>query len=154
MYVYIYIYIPVHAYHSHVLYIYSPSLCLHRSLDVYGNPLGCVLVPESVAHFDTSAVYYGYDETARCGDNCSQHTVYLPSDGVCVQCPGGTHTHGVGALNCSVVSPTRCSLLLLLCCSVLQCCSAAPTWCCLVQLTCCSLSLRLLLLHLHVWLSV
>jgi len=38
------------------------------------------------------------------------------------------------------------------CCSVLQCVACAvPTRCSLVQLTCCSLSLHLLLLHVHVW---
>ena len=109
-----------------------PSLsdCVHRKLHVFGNPLGCVQgVPDSVTYFDYSAMYYGYYETARCGDNCTQHTVYVPNDGVCVQCPYGTHTHGVGALNCSVVSPTRCSLVQLSCCSELQfvavCCNVA-----------------------------
>jgi len=86
------------------------SFCLHRWLQVFGNPLGCVQVPESVTDFDTNAVYDGYDETARCGDNCTELTVYVPSDGLCVQCPDGMRALGVGALNCSVLSPARCSL--------------------------------------------
>jgi len=109
----------------------SLSRFVHRYFEVFGNPLGCVQgVPDSVTSFDTNAVWYGYYETARCSDNCTQHTVYVPSDGVCVQCPDGTHAHGVGALNCSV-SPTRCSLVQLsvwcmlqcvaVCCNVVQC---------------------------------
>jgi len=78
---------------------------------VYGNPLGCVLVPDSVTSFDAHAVYDGgYDETARCGDNCTELTVYVPSDGVCVPCPDGMRALGVGALNCSVLSAARCSV--------------------------------------------
>jgi len=107
------------------------SSLVHRQLDVFGNPLGCVQgVPDSVTSFDNNAVWYGYYETARCGDNCTQHTVYVPNDGVCVQCPDGTHAHGVGALNCSVVSPTRCSLMQLSQCSVMQC---GAVWCSVVQ---------------------
>jgi len=94
---------------------------VHRSLEVYGNALGCVQgVPDSVTYFDYNAVYYGYYEMARCGDNCTQHTVYVPSDGVCVQCPDGTHANGVGALNCSVVSSARCSFVQFTCSSVVQ----------------------------------
>ena len=98
---------------------------MHRFLEVYGNLLGCVQgVPDSVYFFDLNALGHGYYETARCGDNCTEHTVYVPSDGVCVQCPDGMHAHGVGALNCSVLSPTRCSLCdarVAVCYSVLQC---------------------------------
>ena len=88
-------------------YTFILSPCLHRSLEVYGNPVGCVQVPDSVTWFDTWVMY---DETARCGDNCTELTVYVPSDGVCVQCPDGMRALGVGALNCSVLSPARCSL--------------------------------------------
>ena len=95
--------------------------CLHRNLQVFGNPLGCVLVPDSVTSFDTYTQWNGYDETARCGDNCTELTVYLPSDGVCVQCPGDMRALGVGALNCSVVSPTRCSLVQLSVWGMLRC---------------------------------
>ena len=103
---------------------------MHRYLEVFGNPLGCVQgAPDSVTYFDNNAVWYGYYETARCGDNCTEHTVYVPSNGVCVQCPDGTHAHGVGALNCSVLSPVRCSLAQLTCCSVLQCCCVLPVRC-------------------------
>ena len=77
---------------------------------MFGNPLGCVQVPDSVTSFDTSAVDDGYDETARCGVNCTELTVYVMSDGVCMQCPDGMRALGVGALNCSVLSPARCSL--------------------------------------------
>ena len=77
---------------------------------MYGNPLGCVQVPDSVTSFDPNAVYDGLDETARCGDNCTELIVYVPSDGVCVQCPNGMRALGVGALNCSVLSSARCSL--------------------------------------------
>ena len=101
---------------------------MHRTLEVFGNPLGCVQgVPDSVTDVDVNAFTFSYDETARCGDNCTEHTVYVPSDGVCVQCPNGTHAHGVGALNCAVLSPTRFSPVQSTCCSVLQhdavCCS-------------------------------
>jgi len=81
---------------------------VYRWLQVYGNPLGCVLVPDSVTSFDTNAVYDGgYDKTARCGDSCTELTVYVPSDGVCVQCPDDLRVPGVGALDCSVL---RCSV--------------------------------------------
>ena len=106
---------------------------VHRNLEVFGNAFGCVQgVPDSVTSFDYHALSYGYYETARCGDNCTQHTVYVPSDGVCVQCPDGTHAHGVGAVNCTVLSPTRCSLVQLTCCSALQCGAV----CCNVAVQC------------------
>jgi len=89
---------------------FSRHLCVHRLLEVFGNPLGCVQVPDSVTDFDLSTQWNGYDETARCGDNCTELTVYVPTDGVCVQCPDGMRALGVGALNCSVLSPARCSL--------------------------------------------
>ena len=139
---------------SHFFYLsVSCSRFVHRYLTVGGNPLGCVQgVPDSVTHFDTFAVYFGYYETARCGDNCTEHTVFVPSDGVCVQCPDGTHAHGVGALNCSVLSSIRWFLVHLLCCSVLQCAtvwytvrvgplSSSPVF---------TLFLRPLLLYVHV----
>ena len=77
---------------------------------MYGNPLGCVKVPDSVTSFDTSTQWNGIDETARCGDSCTELTVYVPSDGVCVQCPDGMRALGVGALECSVLLSERCSL--------------------------------------------
>ena len=86
------------------------SFCLHRDLQVYGNSLGCVQVPDSVTSLDTNGVYHGKDQTASCGNNCTELTVYVPSDGVCMQCPNGMRALGVGALNCSVLSPARCSL--------------------------------------------
>ena len=86
------------------------SFCLHRDLQVYGNLLGCVQVPDSVDSLDASAVYYEHDETARCGNNCTELTVYVPSDGVCVQCPDGLRALGVGALACSVLLSERCFL--------------------------------------------
>jgi len=39
-----------------------------------------------------------------------------------VQCPDGTHAHGVGALNCSVLSPLRlflCDLSVAVCFGVM-----------------------------------
>ena len=45
------------------------SLYLHRYLEVYGNPLGCVQVPDSVTDFDSSTQWNENNETARCGDN-------------------------------------------------------------------------------------
>jgi len=83
---------------------------------VYGNPLGCVQVPDSVSSLDTTAQGFwhdhdeGVDKTARCGDNCTALTVYVPSDGVCVQCPDGMRALGVGALACSVLLSERCFL--------------------------------------------
>ena len=76
---------------------------------MYGNPLGCVLVPDSVT-LDPNAQWNVYDETARCGDNCTALTVYVPSDGVCVPCPDGLRALGVGALACSVLLSERCFL--------------------------------------------
>ena len=97
---------------SHFSFLLSSlSHCVHRVLGVFGNPLGCVQgVPDRVTNFDYDAMYHEYYETARCGDNCTELTVYMPSNGVCVQCPNGMRARGVGALNCSVLLPTRCSL--------------------------------------------
>jgi len=93
------------------LYIFLHR-CVHRFLDVSGNPLGCVQVPDSVTLSDSSSYWpgTGNDEMAKCGDNCTQLTVYVPSDGVCVQCPDGMRALGVGALTCSVLWPSRCFL--------------------------------------------
>jgi len=82
---------------------------MHSMLQVYGNPLGCVQgVPDNVTQFDTWSPHLGYDKTAICSDNCTEHTFYIPSEGMCIQCPYGTHARGVGALNCAVLSPARC----------------------------------------------
>ena len=70
---------------------------------MFGNSLGCVHVPDRVHDFDTNT----YLKTARCGDNCTELTVYVPIDGVCVQCPEGVRALGVGALECSVLSSHR-----------------------------------------------
>ena len=105
IYIYIYVYICMGLKSLAILFF-----CLHRNLQVFGNPLGCVLVPDSVTSFDTYTQWNGYDETARCGDNCTELTVYVPSDGVCVQCPDGLRALGVGALACSVLLSERCFL--------------------------------------------
>ena len=96
---------------SHFSFLLSSlSHCVHRVLGVFGNPLGCVQgVPDRVTNFDYDAMYHEYYETVRCGDNCTEHTIYVPSDGVCIQCHNGTHAHGFGALNCAVLSPNRFS---------------------------------------------
>jgi len=77
------------------IFIFILNLCLHRSLQVFGNLLGCVQVPDSVTSFDTYAVYEGYDETARCVatfGGCSfslDNALQLSSVGSC-SATGGT----------------------------------------------------------------
>ena len=122
------------------------SFCLHRDLQVYGNSLSCVQVPDSVTSLDTNAVYDEYDETARCGDNCTALTVYVPSDGVCVQCPDGMRALGVGALNCSVLSPARCSLRARSYVYIL-----VHTCICVLSPAKCSLCARAFVYHLHTY---
>jgi len=142
MYLLMYMYVCLYSILIIILFL-ARVACTCRWLEVSGNPLGCVQgVPDSVTYFDTYALSHGYYETVRCGDNCTQHTVYVPSDGVCVQCPDDTHAHGVGALNCFVLASARCPLRSSpdeLCRSVLQCvatcCSVVPMRWIPVQLT-------------------
>ena len=57
------------------------------------NPLGCVVRPASVIHFGTEPL-------PECPDNCTVNTYYDADANVCLACPDGTFTDGVGAVCC------------------------------------------------------
>ena len=63
------------------------------------NPLGCVVRPASVIHFGTEPL-------PECPDNCTVNTYYDADANVCLACPDGTFTDGVGAVNCTAGAGT------------------------------------------------
>ena len=82
------------------------NLTALESFSIYDNPLGCVYgVPEDV-DMDSYALRNGFYETPRCPANCSINTFYDADMDVCLLCPEGKFTWGVGAVNCSEFDPS------------------------------------------------
>jgi len=57
-----------------------------------GSNLGCV----PGVHAEVEVDRYSTRPTPRCPANCSMGTYYQPDDHMCVHCPDGLSTHGIG----------------------------------------------------------
>ena len=74
-----------------------------QDLVLWGTSLGCVPGVAISVVIDS----YWTTPTPRCPSNCTVNTYYMPSEGICRDCPGSSYTLGIGSKNC--ISPLTTS---------------------------------------------